>query len=375
MATGWFLTPCKWRKSGPKDTRYVAMNDFNSDIFSADGDWTEIEIDNDLALVKVRAPKKVLDKIALGSDVQIKLIDNPIDYWKPTRISTINGVEYNTRKLEDVDEYFQDDQEWGDIKKVAEDLAKESDKMEHLKIDRGDWRKTSQLLVLLGKAGYKLDKISTGTFPTTGVLDTFDRANATTVGAGWTELYAYLGSGDWGITSNQLYNPDGGAYVAMYYNASTYGADSEAYISVPTLAGDLIDSLSLFLRAKDPGTNFDSYALNYLWATTGSPKQTWNCEITTNHVGAVIGAEVEQAIAAGDKVGAEIIGYTIVGYRYTGGAWAAVLSRTDAGSTWGAAGYIGTYLTVSALMRLDDFGGGTVITGGTVEPISVQAIG
>jgi len=363
MALGWFIAPYKWRSNGPRTFRHCAMDDFTSDIFAEDGDWTEAEIDDDKAIVLVRATNATLNRIALGSDVQFTKIDDPVPYWKPTRISSINGEEYENRDLADMTKYLFDDQAWGNLKALAETVANQS-KQGYVKVAKGDWRITAQLLVLLGKAGYGLDKVSTGTFPTVStVLDNFDRADATTVGAGWTLLYSWTGAGDWGISSNRLYNPDTTTFAAYYFNASTYGPDTEVYVTLVTLPGSISDNCDLFLRAQTPGTNFDAYSVSVSFNSSPFP---WTVYEYTDHVGTAIGASATQAVAAGEKIGVEIIGRVITGYIYTGGTWSAVLTRTDTSSPYyDSAGYIGLYLPgINTTHRWDDFSGGTVVAGG-----------
>jgi hypothetical protein len=367
MKTEWFIAPYKWRNTGPRTFRYCAMDDFTPDIYSDDGDWTEAEIDGDKAIVIVRASPATLTRIGKGSDVAITPIEDPKPYWKPTRISSINGEEYENRTLEDINAYFFDDQKWGNFKALAESIAKQYDtKQSYIRIAKGEWRVTSQLLVLLSKAGYTLDKISTGTFPTVAtVLDNFDRGAQADVGAGWTLLYDWGGTSNWATSAgNELYNDTAAGWTARYYNASTYGPDTEAYITwVTAPPTDYTDSVDIFLRAQTPGTNFDAYSLS---KNTSAPNNYWTVNEYTDHVATAIGAAVTQAIANGEKVGAEIITRTITGYLYTGGAWSTILSRTDAGAPYyDSAGYIGMYLPGTYdTPRWDNLIGGTVVAAG-----------
>lgn len=70
MATAWYVCPYRYRLRGRpnerRNKRYVAMDDFTSQIQGRGGDWREIEIDGlgvngiGQALVKVRAELDVL---------------------------------------------------------------------------------------------------------------------------------------------------------------------------------------------------------------------------------------------------------------------------------------------------------------------------
>jgi len=364
MAIGWFIAPYKTKNTISRDIRYCAMDDFTPDIFGVDGDWSEIEIDGDKAIVIVRATDSIINKISHGSDVAITKIDDPKLHWKPTRISTINGSIINCGTISDLTKYLLDDQQWGDLKAFAETLALRSESEGYIKIDKSDWRITVQLLVLLGKAGYGLNKISTGTFPTTGILDTFDRANATTLGANWSLLHDWNSwVVDWGITGNLCYNPDTGGYCEQYYNVSTFGPDSEVYVTLSTITPQgTADGTGLDLRAQQPGANYDGYTL---YCNHQPNPNTWRIDTVTNAVSTTLGAAVDRAMANGYKMGFEIIGSVLTGYIDTGGGWSTVLTRTDTGNLYPNAGYLGGYGTgLEITWRWNDFGGGTVVAAG-----------
>jgi hypothetical protein len=367
MAIGWFLAPFKTKMIGPREIRYCAIDDFTDDIRSVGGAWDGTRIDDNTGIMLVRATQEILNKIKLGSDVAITSVEDPTPYWKSTKTSPISNKISNNRTIEDISKCLLDDKKWGELKALAESLAKESDQKGYIKIAKGDWAITAQLLVFLGKAGYGMDKISTGTFPTTGVLDTFDRADSvTTIGGNWTILKVYVGSTDYGISTNQAYNPDGGCYTSLYYNLSTYGADSEAYMTLGTVPGDVADSIDLHVRVTSPGGSFDSYDL---CIDLDNPPEDWEIyEITDGTGAALAGGTTTQAIANGYKVGLEVIGNVITGYVNTGSAWAAVLSKSDATLT--TAGYLGMYGTANTTWRYNDFGGGTVVAAGGV-PIAI----
>jgi hypothetical protein len=339
------------------------MDDLTPDIIMVDGDWSEIEIDGDKAIVRVRATNTVLNRIALGSDVAITRIDDPKLYWTPTRISPLTGLEVSREPIENLVKYLLDDTEWGNLKAIAEALSIESTTKGYIKIAKGDWRLTAQLLVLLGKAGFGLDKISTGTFPTTGILDTFDRADSSTdMGGSWTTNQVYSGATNWGIDTNQCYNPDNSLYSSQYYDASTYGPDSECYVTIATeeAAGDA-DTQNCIARIIDPGNTWDGYDLYVNLAALN----VWAIAYVDEGVATNIGATVNQAIAAGDKIGIEVIGDVITGYLYTGGAWSTIITRTDTVLLQRDAGYLGLYGTgITPIWRYDDFGGGTVVAAG-----------
>jgi len=191
-------------------------------------------------------------------------------------------------------------------------------------------------------------------FPTTPVLDTFDRADASTLGANWSGnlIKQYAGSTpDSAILSNQATGLVSNA-PALHYTSTTYGPDCEVYISVPTLPPG--DVSALYLRIAQPGTTTaDGYELR-----ADAIASEWTIYSVTNGVETPIGSAVSHAFAAGDKMGFSAVGSTLTGYRFTGGTWNQIIQRTD--STYLSAGLIGTYYSSGTVYKLDDFGGGTI---------------
>lgn len=198
-------------------------------------------------------------------------------------------------------------------------------------------------------------------FPRNGVLDDFNRADAASLGANWTEFFSTgASSGNQSIISNQLYQQHGGFsnYTGMYWNPSTFGADCEAYLTIATKWSNVSnDDPAIYARVKDPGdSTYDGYSV--------SPKgglNTIGISRQDNGVGTQLGATVSQTISTGHKFGIEIIGSTIRAYYDTGSGWVNLVTRTD--TTYPDAGYLGFYLPGNVTNgRWDDFGGGTITT-------------
>jgi hypothetical protein len=203
-------------------------------------------------------------------------------------------------------------------------------------------------------------------FPTTGILDNFDRANAANLGANWSLFHAWAGgsSSSFGISSNTVYNDNTSDWVDMYYNPATYGPDCECYLTLSTLP--VYDGMGVKLRGKDPGANSDCYEVV---VSLASPN-VWGIYRMDDGVETRLGSSFTQSVSAGEKIGIEAIGDTIKAYHYTGGAWSEKSSGGRVDSTYGAAGYLTFYGEGSDVWRYDDFGGGTVAGGGgTVVPV------
>ena len=109
-------------------------------------------------------------------------------------------------------------------------------------------------------------------FPTSGILDDFNRADSSsTIGGSWSELMR-SGGFDMGISSNQAYNPDS-EWNALIYDAAQYGPDCEATISFPTIF-PLNQGFNLYLRLKNvtvDAWSFDGYSIAiYRWDNGGT---------------------------------------------------------------------------------------------------------
>jgi len=205
------------------------------------------------------------------------------------------------------------------------------------------------------------------TFPTTGVLDDFNRADQTeNLGSNWT-VPLVNGQGSPGIISNTLY--DASPNDSAYWNPITPGPDSEVYIDVSTKQTNNT-SINLELRVVDPGlTTRDGYDIRMRASATTDAFQIRRID---NGTATALGADFSQEWSAGDSWGFEAIGSTLAAYYKTGGSWAQLGTRTD--STYSAAGRIGI-ITNDATWRGDNFGGGTVVAeGGQPAMLRTQGV-
>lgn len=203
-------------------------------------------------------------------------------------------------------------------------------------------------------------------FPTTGVIDDFNRAdNPTSLGANWS-AFPLGGSSRHGITSNQA-NVQGTGYHADYWNPSTFGPDTECYVTIK--AGG---EREMYVRTaqESSGATCDCYST--YGGNSGSP--AWGIYQYTNGGFTLLGATFAMTLTTNDVLGLEVIGNTITVYKNG----ASVASRTD--STWaGVSGHIGfTTGNIAAAATDDNFGGGTVVGGGggpTVKAMAALGVG
>lgn len=184
-------------------------------------------------------------------------------------------------------------------------------------------------------------------FPTTGILDTANRADeGPPPSANWTQVWF---NGISGITvfSNQ-FKPTG-AGADAYWSAATFGPDTEVYITYATVSARLV--LGGRLTTIGDGTT-SGYYLDYGGATAGRLFRLDSGAST--QLGATFGVNA----TSGDKYGLEIVGSALTAYKDGGGGFASVDSRTD--TTYATAGAIGMAFSASG-GRGDDFGGGTYV--------------
>jgi hypothetical protein len=197
-------------------------------------------------------------------------------------------------------------------------------------------------------------------FPTTPVLEDFATANdplsnSASWGGKWagaavfSELRAVSGEARRAIGETDW-------WCSSYYDASTFGPDTEAYATVTTLASGR--SYAIVARVTTPGLGTtDGYQFQL------TQVRDWRLYRMDDDAWTQLGASESfgtYPLASGDKIGLEVIGSTIRGLRYVSGAWSQVASRTD--GTYTGAGYIGAAIGAgdSATAAIDDFGGGTI---------------
>ncbi len=191
-------------------------------------------------------------------------------------------------------------------------------------------------------------------FPTTSVLDSFDRANeGPPPSSSWTA--------DTGFGSNGLRvvsNVCGATSLSdsfAYWNVSSPGPDCEVFVTVSTKPANG-NYCALYLRSVFAGAGSDGYELQLNVATGTDTTQHYRVD---NFVFTALGAAINQEFTAGDGLGLEIIGNSLQAYRRSSGVWAA-LGTTRADSTYTAAGRTGIQIQ-DTTGRFDDFGAGTVV--------------
>ena len=191
-------------------------------------------------------------------------------------------------------------------------------------------------------------------FPTTSVLTSFTGADESPLSEGG----AWAGPVESGIAQMRRVSNTVKAAAASggSYRTGLSSADLEAYLDVITLptAGN---GAIVRLRIQNPGNT--TTATCYIWVYIVGTGFQWY-KMTAGHTYTQIGATfTPHTLAAGEQLGASVIGTTISGYYGVGGAWTLVDSRTDASIS--GAGTIGLGADESVTTVLDNFGGGAIV--------------
>jgi glucose/arabinose dehydrogenase len=191
-------------------------------------------------------------------------------------------------------------------------------------------------------------------FPTTPVVDDFDRPDGP-VGGAWVGDVGSLG-----IDANRLRPLTGG--LSVTWDGAVFGPNQEAYVTIGPLAPGAPEH-DLMLKVQGlSGSNghievrYDDNA-DYVAVGTYTPGPGWQGEFT-----------IPVTLVTGDQLGARAYeNGTVQVYRN-----GALLGSTDV-SYWpfhANGGRIGLTLVGAANSRLDDFGGGDVVFDSNAEPVA-----
>jgi hypothetical protein len=194
-------------------------------------------------------------------------------------------------------------------------------------------------------------------FPSTPVLDNFNRANGS-IGSNWSgNTSAYT------ISSNQLSVDDNGSNTDIYWGNEAFGADQEAYVTFAHIDSNASEQ-DILLKAQSNSTWGDG-VLEVLYDPAGQRVQVWTYEWPEEWV--QHGADIPVPFADGDTFGARALADGTVEVSQNG----TLLGTRDitAWSYYADGGYIGLWFIGAEDAVLDDFGGGT-LPGGEMMSMS-----
>lgn len=372
MPIAYYLVPYQPHPTRPR-ARVCAMDDHTPEIDAQGGAWSESEVLGNRAVVRVRASTTLLNQLALlyprlsetEAAAALKLGRAKPRYDAATdRIVFAPIADQPAKPL-------------AELVRQVPDVAPSRELTELLglwmAVGFGEgWRLPWD--VVLHQALSGLPPLWGAAFPTTSVLDNFNRADTgPPPSANWSQ--SWLGNGFKVVTNQAAPNVDG-SNNGNFWNVSTFGPDSEVWWTVASIPStSWFRYLELQLRLANPtsATAVDGYAYSIEPNGAGVPNQNRKWRID-NGAYTQLGATVTQQYGAGDKMGLEMIGSSLQMYRQpSGGSWAA-LGTASTDTAYSAAGYIGI-ASNSTVLRIDDFGGGTVvIAGGGAQTITATGI-
>jgi hypothetical protein len=188
-------------------------------------------------------------------------------------------------------------------------------------------------------------------FPSTPILDDFNRANGS-IGSNWSgNTFGYT------ISSNKLNVDYSGSNSDIYWSNEPFGADQEAYVTLTDVDGSAWEH-DLLLKAQSNNIWGDG-VLEVLYDPAGQRVQVWTYEWPAEWV--QHGVDIPVTFVDGDQFGARALADGTVEV-YRNGELLAARDITS-WSHYADGGYIGLWLIGAENAVLDDFGGGTVLSG------------
>jgi hypothetical protein len=211
-------------------------------------------------------------------------------------------------------------------------------------------------------------------FPTTGILDNFNRADESPLANGTWSMPIETGHDNIVLVGNQIQRSGAGSSGDAYWSASSFGPDAEVYVTVTTKPADGFCEAVVCKIANPNSSSLNGYQGEFCSA---AGTDTWTIyKIANNSFSAlsVSGSDVE--LTAGDSIGLECKVGSQKLKRKSSGVWANVKTATDS-SYDSVIGNIGVHVE-GTTSQADDFGGGTVNScsaddGATVNGVATTA--
>ncbi|GIK40303.1 MAG: hypothetical protein BroJett011_41360 [Chloroflexota bacterium] len=184
-------------------------------------------------------------------------------------------------------------------------------------------------------------------FPSTGVVDNFNRANGS-VGSAWSGTTA-----GYSISSNQLRVGSSGEQH-IYWNSASFGADQEAYVSLSTINSSAAE-IGLVLKSQS-SSGYTAGLIDVLYNPGSQQVQVWTFQSSQGWVQR--GANLPVTFVNGDQFGARAKANGQVEVYKNG----VVVGTRDvtAWPNYAQGGYIGLFMYDASNTILDNFGGGTM---------------
>jgi hypothetical protein len=210
-------------------------------------------------------------------------------------------------------------------------------------------------------------------FPTTPLLDDFNRANANLTSP-WGGYPLGTGATLMRVLANQLDGGNGNTFDGSYWSTTQFGPDTEVVVTIATDDAANNELIFLLARLTSPNTaSYNGYGVNV--NRSGGLVEFYKLTAGAQS----LKTSVSTTFASGDKVGLEVVnsGADVIvrAYKFTGGSWSLLGSWTDVAptSTFTGQGNIGFECRTGVTPKFDDWSGGTVIatSAGWVRPVRI----
>jgi hypothetical protein len=197
----------------------------------------------------------------------------------------------------------------------------------------------------------------TSTGPNWNVLDTFTRADSTTLFPNWGQSTS-LGAAALRVNANQAFAQVNGQ--AMWNPAaSTFGSKQGAQI---TFANTILDNTSLILKATGGTASSPSKFIRVRYQTANGGRIVVSTTVNSGNTYTQQGADLAAVFASGDRLGVIVDSTGLVSIYKTSGATTTLVGTRQV-PTSGASSFVGTGrigIQMPTGGRIDNFSGGTM---------------
>ncbi|MCC6299252.1 MAG: DNRLRE domain-containing protein, partial [Anaerolineales bacterium] len=205
-----------------------------------------------------------------------------------------------------------------------------------------------------GRAREAQQPLQQSGFPSTSVLDNFNRANGA-IGNNWTGQNA----SSFTISSNQLAVNSSGLDSFVVWSPSSFGADQEAYVTLSQISASGAEQ-GIGLKAASNGTS----AIKVVYSASANVVKVMT--FTTAQGWVQRGSDIAVTFNNGDQLGARAKANGDVEV-YKNGSLLGTVSVT-AWPHYAGGGYIGLWYSNVTGAIVDDFGGGNASASATATP-------
>jgi len=218
--------------------------------------------------------------------------------------------------------------------------------------------------------------ISLAVFPTTSLLDDFNRTNEDPVAGSWSSTPILSGMSNMKVVSNALKKSTNVAASGSAWINTVYGPGVEAYVDFTTIHTSTVDyDAWLWLNGNAENTGGVDGYICYFNKTSGGVIE-WGLYIVTNNVITRLGAAINttQDLSNGNKIGCSHDGTTLEMFYHNGTSWTSMGTRSDSTYTTGHIGVsIGTNTNTDGV--IDNFSGGNIVTASSLRSRMMRGFG